>query len=265
MKVLLSRYVLVVLAVLAFAAQSAADENGSKILNAALQKLYDAKSYMADITTSIDKDVMKGRILLMKPNFLRCEVSGPQSVALVADGSMYHMHDRTGGSYMKNPLAAHPSQINGMWGAEIDAFYGGPEIEIGTVTYAGAAKVDGVDCHLVKVVKNDIDSSVYAIGKTDGLIHRAEMIMQNEGSSRPQKAINVLRNVQFNPALTTSDFRFSPPPNAKMTEDDTFRKLLPVGTQAPDFTLKSPDGSTVNLSAALKGRRAVILNFWFYH
>src|SRR5258708_10572685 len=86
-------------AILALAAPAVADENGQRILKAALQKLHAAKSYSAEIVTTIDKEEMKGRILLMKPNFLRFEGAGPQSVALVADGTVFHMHDRTSGRY----------------------------------------------------------------------------------------------------------------------------------------------------------------------
>jgi peroxiredoxin Q/BCP len=41
----------------------------------------------------------------------------------------------------------------------------------------------------------------------------------------------------------------------------TMPELLPVGTQAPDFTLPSTDGQTLTLSS-LAGRKHVVLVFY---
>jgi hypothetical protein len=41
-------------------------------------------------------------------------------------------------------------------------------------------------------------------------------------------------------------------------------KLTPVGQSAPAFSLPSPTGKQVALSATLKGKKALLLNFWFY-
>lgn len=40
--------------------------------------------------------------------------------------------------------------------------------------------------------------------------------------------------------------------------------LLPLGRQAPLFTLPTPTGGEISLSAALQGKKALLINFWFY-
>lgn len=39
---------------------------------------------------------------------------------------------------------------------------------------------------------------------------------------------------------------------------------LKPGTTAPKWTAKTPGGSTLSLRAALKGKKALLVNFWFY-
>lgn len=40
--------------------------------------------------------------------------------------------------------------------------------------------------------------------------------------------------------------------------------LLAPGKAAPAFTLSNPVGGQVSLSKALAGKKAVLVNFWFY-
>ena len=51
------------------------------------------------------------------------------------------------------------------------------------------------------------------------------------------------------------------PPAADAGPED---ELLPVGTAAPRFAIPTPAGPPIALDAALKGRKAVLVNFWFY-
>ena len=42
-------------------------------------------------------------------------------------------------------------------------------------------------------------------------------------------------------------------------------QLLAVGEGTPDFDLPSPSGGRFTLHDALQGKKAVLVNFWFYH
>jgi hypothetical protein len=39
---------------------------------------------------------------------------------------------------------------------------------------------------------------------------------------------------------------------------------LKPGTVAPKWTAKTPEGPSLSLTAALKGKKALLVNFWFY-
>ncbi len=41
--------------------------------------------------------------------------------------------------------------------------------------------------------------------------------------------------------------------------------LLKVGSKLPDVSVTHPGGKTVKLSALYSGKKATIVNFWFYH
>lgn len=43
------------------------------------------------------------------------------------------------------------------------------------------------------------------------------------------------------------------------------KNLLPVGSKVPDVTLTTASGKQAKLMAMLKGKKATILNFWFYN
>ncbi|HEY0867770.1 MAG TPA: hypothetical protein VGE01_10340 [Fimbriimonas sp.] len=79
--------------------------------------------------------------------------------------------------------------------------------------------------------------------------------------------------------LAEADFAWSPPadwslldqgkseakdPPGSSGEDEYTAKLLKVGTVAPDFKAKTTSGSTISLSAQRKGKKATLVNFWFY-
>jgi hypothetical protein len=42
-------------------------------------------------------------------------------------------------------------------------------------------------------------------------------------------------------------------------------KLLPAGKVAPDFNLPMPRGGQLSLTDARRGKKAVLVNFWFYN
>ena len=69
-------------------------------------------------------------------------------------------------------------------------------------------------------------------------------------------------------ALSDASFAYVPPPGAILytppTLDDYNKKLLPVGSMAPRFALSAPTGGKTTLADALKGKKAVLVNFWFY-
>src|SRR5579872_5662581 len=107
-----------------------ADEKGDVLLKQAFAKLNAATTYAADITSATkigDKAdaTLKGKMAAMKPNYLKLELEGDQSMTIVSDGK--NLFSYAGGTpfYFKQPVPAHPTELPGSWEGEIDSFFGG--------------------------------------------------------------------------------------------------------------------------------------------
>jgi peroxiredoxin len=101
-----------------------------------------------------------------------------------------------------------------------------------------------------------------------------------------------LSGVRPNADADPAQFRFSPPPTAKVydpprlnllrllplrnivqpnlpnAQNDRLatleQDLIPVGQLVPDFDLPQADGTRIGLYKALKGKKATLVNFWFH-
>jgi len=248
------------------AVTASADPKGETILREAYRTLHAAKSFSATITATRtgEDDAIAGSVSAMKPNFLRVEMKAPADTSFIADGKSYFIYAGRNKQYLKSPLAAAPAEMQGMWEGEIDSFFGGEKcFPKGEVTYAGSVKVGDVDCEGVKVAAPENGTIVYAVGKTDHLIHRTEISHSLDSKALTQT--NTLTNIQLKVPVKAADFAFNPPAGVRLFEPPNFEgKLIPVGQLAPRFLAPSPRGGDVSLSDALKGKKAVLVNFWFY-
>jgi len=137
------------------------------------------------------------------------------------------------------------------------------ELGSSRLTYEGRERVEGADCHVIHVVYGDGQHEArWYIGVDDSLPHGVDRIVNaTEG-----RGIYTLRLAQIDtsPRFAADVFRASVPSGYEergyvqpLVSDP---RLLPVGTQAPDWTLKAPDGRSVTLSK-LRGK-IVVLDFW---
>ncbi|MBM3459965.1 MAG: redoxin domain-containing protein [Armatimonadetes bacterium] len=249
-----------------------ADEQGKALLRAAFKKLHAAKSYGAELTQTlapmgVEPLVLKGRLAAAKPNLLSVRLTGKipmgpdVNLSLVSDGKFYFQH-QGGPTYSKDEVDANPTQFQGRWEAEVDAFFGGEGLaEKRDATVSGTATVNGVACDLVKLPAQEDGPAVeYAIGKQDGFIHRTTLTF-GAGTPRQMVLTNTLTGITLNPAHKPETFAFTPPPGAR----EQFAKMIPVGKPAPDFNLPVLKGGRVALSDLRKGKKAVLVNFWFYN
>jgi peroxiredoxin len=78
----------------------------------------------------------------------------------------------------------------------------------------------------------------------------------------------VLTNVKIDRPLPADTFAYTLPKDATPYKghsiEDYNSMLLPVGSVAPSFAVAAPIGGRVELADALKGKKAVLINFWFY-
>lgn len=97
-----------------------------------------------------------------------------------------------------------------------------------------------------------------------GLPEGRELRYREEGATMLQSAW--IHGLRLNTPLAEKQFAYRPPADFKLYEEpDLNASLLPEGKDAPDFLLPQPGGGTqLALSEARKGKKAVLVNFWFY-
>lgn len=261
-----------------------ADEKGENILRESFRKLHQAQSLTADLATEQKitgqpAEQGKGTLALKKPNLLRVVLSvqsGARTVkqTFVSDGTNYFNYLEGAKNYMRQPSAKNPTEFTGVWEGEVDAFFGGEaNADKVNADFAGTETVDGVLCNLVRVTaKQSADSRVltYAIGQKDHLVHRTSWTTRlNDQLTLTQT--NRLSNLHLNASTPSDLFAFVPPKDATLYDpvvelQNMEKKLVPVGEEAPAFELTDPKSkSRFSLVKALDGRKAVLVNFWFYN
>jgi peroxiredoxin len=127
----------------------------------------------------------------------------------------------------------------------------------------GRKKIGDVDCYVVFVVYNKLGVEArWYFGTEDYLPRRVDRIVKEDGS----KGAVVLSVTKLNtaPEIIAGDFKLACPQGYEKKEyrpqEAREAPLLKVGSPAPDWSLKAPDGQTVALKD-LRGK-VVVLDFW---
>lgn len=135
------------------------------------------------------------------------------------------------------------------------------EIHAKEARYEGIREVAGVPCHVIYVVYNQrAPDSRWYFGIKDSLPRRVDRIY-HKGDRHGSQTLT-LAHLDTSPDLSMKDFRPQCPVGyqrcryAKPEEP----KLLAKGTEAPDWSLKTPEGVTVRLRR-LRGK-VVVMAFW---
>lgn len=87
-----------------------------------------------------------------------------------------------------------------------------------------------------------------------------------ERQTSPQSThTSIFRDLKTDEQFKPEDFAWTPPPGAKdLDKEKSVSRILPVGAEPPEFSAKLLSGGEVSLKEALKGKKALLLNFWFY-
>lgn len=251
-----------------------ADAKADAVLKEVLMAYKAAKTITADIQyvqKQGEKVLMKesGTLKAMKPNLLLLQMGGKIGQTIASDGSSMWVYMQQQNQYMKRE--ADP-QGKGIFPLPLVQVFFQPTAEsltmIGGVKSAttrdlGNRTMDGKTYRVLELSGAGPGTLRYFIGP-DNLIHRMTVTMTS-GSNTMVIEFS-LPNLKAGADLTASTFAFKPPegatefnPNAPMEAG-----LLPVGKEAPNFTLPTPAGGQVSLTNALKGKKALLVNFWFY-
>ncbi len=128
--------------------------------------------------------------------------------------------------------------------------------------YEGVKKVGDVDCDVIYITyqRPNLDARWY-FGREDHLPRRVDRIRFRD--SRPVgERVLLLENLNPTPAFEADVFAPPPPPGFDQRAFTAAKRHIGNRqmTEAPDFALQSPDGTTIRLSE-LRGN-VVVLNFW---
>ena len=128
--------------------------------------------------------------------------------------------------------------------------------------YEGRQTITGIDCHVIFVVYRGGTESRWYFGINDNLPHRVDRISKVAGKSVAR--VLELSDLNTSPKFDADTFKIEIPegfkerqPKLRVTSSPG---LLPAGTLAPDWSLKTPEDNEVVLSK-LRGK-IVLLDFW---
>lgn len=213
-----------------------------------------------------------GKVKLKKPNLARVEFGKPFEQTVVSDGKTLWRVMKSSNQYLKEKADPQGANIDGLWAAPITMFFNPKNIGIsslvGTKTRLLAPETIGGKSYKVIEVASEkpipYTSKLY-VG-ANKLVHRVAMDIKQ--GTMTSHYIAVLNNLQVGMPLAKTAFAYAPPRTAKLfqppSNDSYEAKLVAIGKDAPNFTIPSPSGGQVALGEALRGKKALLLNFWFY-
>ncbi|MCS7080673.1 MAG: redoxin domain-containing protein [Chloracidobacterium sp.] len=265
--------VFVPLVFVASAAAARADGEADKLLKEVAVATRSAKTLLADITlTQSDGGPVTttpGTVMLKKPNLARIELGEPFNYTIASDGKNVWLVERAKNRYQKNDADPNGKGLASFLYIPVGTFFdpdfrGFINPSIKETRLAGKEKVDGETYQVVEVIGDEpYDFTLKCYIGANKLITRTALQMKLGDKTLTFGA--VLTNVKVNEYLPDDSFAYAPPKEAVLYDlSDPAGKLVPVGEKAYRFTVPTPTGERLSLEELSKGKKAVLVNFWFY-
>ena len=132
--------------------------------------------------------------------------------------------------------------------------------------YGGTGTVDGVPCDKVLIHKSspyagtlqEYDETYY-IGQADHLVRRCISHVTFDGKNGFTRD-STLKDIQINPSVNQSVYKYTPPPGAKLEQPQKRVPLLANGTRAPEFTAVDSNKKALKLTD-FRGK-VIVIDFW---
>lgn len=247
-----------------------ADERAERLMKTVKEATASVSSLQAEVELSNGGTRLTGTMVLKRPNLARIEVQGEQGQTVVSDGKTLYRFAPAFNEYQKSAPGATGANIGALWLHQARGFFRWeamfPSISGTTTTYLGKQQVEGAAFEVLQLtIPGEPQVQVkYFISPKDHLVHR--MVQSYTSDGREVKLSSALKNVRINAPVQAARFKWMPPATARLAEEPDFEKnLLAVGKLAPDFDLSRPGGGRLALSDAVKGKKATLVNFWFYN
>ena len=208
---------------------------------------------------------MQASLRLMKPNYAHVRMTGMGGQLVVSDGKTVFRVEESQKQYEKSP--ADPAGVKLFIGSDevtdpIAAFFFAAKLASGGKhRYAGARKVNGKTYQVVQFTAREAPRQRILFFGASGLLEGMELKDTENGQT--QTVSFWFKNLQLNAPMKPEQFAYAPPEGFEI-ERTPEESLLAVGQAAPDFNLPQPAGARLSLSDARQGKKAVLVNFWFY-
>ncbi|HEX4030952.1 MAG TPA: TlpA disulfide reductase family protein [Terracidiphilus sp.] len=211
-----------------------------------------------------------GTVRLMKPNYALIKLAGDYPLhVLISDGTVRYLapDDK---SYTQESMDPRGEKIDTpWWGFPYRFFF------TQSLNPFGAA-ADPTE-HLDTVSSKSIDGQLFRVLQVHGTgpmgEYRAEFLFGKDVLERTIVQFGAgiktgvfearLSNIRLNAPYTVRSFRFVPAAGQKPTSISG--GMLSIGDKAPDFTLPTPEGKQLTLSIQRQGKKATLVNFWYYN
>lgn len=251
-----------------------AQESAQIFVQKMSQAAHNQRTLNADIQfiwkTSTGTKAASGTIRLMKPNYALIKLTGDYPLRVLAsDGTTRYLapDDK---SYTQEPIDPHGEKIDTpWWGFPFRFFFGQSLNPFATVTNATeqldtvlSESVDGRQFRVLQAHGNgpmgEYKAQFYFFGD---VLERT--IVQFSSGTKSGVFEAKLSNVHVNVTYSARSFHFVPVAGQEPASISS--GMLAIGEKAPDFTLPTPEGKPLTLSTQLQGKKATLVNFWYYN
>jgi outer membrane lipoprotein-sorting protein len=254
-----------------------ADEKGEALLRDVAQATKQAKSLSADIKSLYrfgERDMkMSGKMHVQRPNLAYIDIEGePMNQKIVSTGKEMFIVLKAQKQYLKQPTSANGANVRG--GFFAGSLFFSTDLKQMLGRYVGKPTVsldlkdeeerDGVKYRVLAAASEDGKNRLKLYVGESNLI--LGVVVDQAVQDQSLHLEEFLSDVKVDPKLDAKLFAFTPPAGFKPYEPPRYdEKLLKVGVEAPAFELTKPsDKSKISLAKMLDGRKAVLVNFWFY-
>jgi outer membrane lipoprotein-sorting protein len=148
-----------------------------------------------------------------------------------------------------------------------------------SVRYVGRESVEGTPVDVIEWAysigyNRPADDPVYTsrllIGP-DRFVRRIETTSTSKNEYEGRRIVETLTDLRATPRPAKEEFAYRPPDGVECkpsNPEDVYTTGrytdLPIGSKAPDFTLKTARGETIRLSKFLAEHKVVLMNYWGY-
>jgi outer membrane lipoprotein-sorting protein len=255
-----------------------ADEKGEALLKEVGQATKKTQSLTADIKSSYrvgERDMkMTGKVSVQRPNLAHIDITGqPMNQLVVSNGKEMTIVLKDQKQFIKQKSSPNGEGIRG--GFFLGSLFFNPDLKemLGALTgksgvsptLKGEEVRDGVKYQVLEATgEGERKTRLQLYVGPQKLVQGVTLEQTTNGQTL--KLEEFFSNVKVGTKLPATLFAYKPPADYKPYAPPKYdEKLLAVGKEAPAFELTKPDDkSKVSLAKMLDGRKAVLVNFWFY-